>query len=351
MRILHISSPLTWRGGEQQLAYLIDELRERGIDQEVLCADGSAVESFCRNNKVTCYTFNKNILQIVSASIINEICVNDNISLIHTHDAHSHSAAVLSSMIFGNSTPIIVSRRTNFPICTNWFSKVKYNHSSVSRIVCVSEKIKEHSSILIKDMSHMLDMVSPDSFKNAIEKLKPLVKEEEKNIPGSVLEANNNSIKVDLSKRKPDPYVFEKSENEIIKEKIIMDEENDSEDIFFQNYESEILKPIKSIDSLLKQIASFDVAEDEIFRWADLMKTNGDLSAKIGFEIIANMHRILSRAFSLLDTGELVPKADVIESMRACLIVIVAVVKGKEVDITNYLNSAEEFGRKIQIFN
>jgi hypothetical protein len=214
-----------------------------------------------------------------------------------------------------------------------------------------SEKIKEHSSILIKDMSHMLDMVSPDSFKHAIEKLRPLVKEEEKNIAVPVFETANNSIKVDLSKRKPDPYVFEKSENEIIKEKIIMDEENDNEDIFFQNYETEILKPIKSIDSLLKQISSYDVAEDEIFRWANLMKTNGDLSAKIGFEIIANMHRILSRAFTLISTKELVPKPDVIESMRASLIVIVAVIKGKEVDITNYLNRAEEFGRKIQILN
>jgi hypothetical protein len=93
------------------------------------------------------------------------------------------------------------------------------------------------------------------------------------------------------------------------------------------------------------------VAEDEIFRWANLMKTNGDLSAKIGFEIIANMHRILSRAFNLIGTKELVPKPDVIESMRASLIVIVAVIKGKEVDITNYLNRAEEFGRKIQILN
>jgi hypothetical protein len=214
-----------------------------------------------------------------------------------------------------------------------------------------SEKMKEHSSILIKDMSHMLDVVSPDSFKHAIEKLKPFVKEEEKNIPVSVLETTNNSIKVDLSNRKTDPDVFEKSENEIIKEKIIMDEENDNEDLFFQNYESEILKPIKSIDFLLKQISSYDVAEDEIFRWATLMKTNGDLSAKIGFEIIANMHRILSRAFTLIGTKELVPKSEVLESMRASLIVIVAVIKGKEVDITNYLNRAEEFGRRIQILN
>jgi len=213
-----------------------------------------------------------------------------------------------------------------------------------------SEKMKEHSSILIKDMSHMLDMVSPDSFKHAIEKLRPFVIED-KNISEPVLETVNNSIKIDLSSRKQDPDIFEKSENEIIKEKIIMEEENDNEDIFFQNYESEILKPIKSIDSLLKKISTYEVAEDEIFRWANLMKTNGNLSAKIGFEIIANMHRILSRAFTLIGTKELVPKFEVIESMRASLIVIVAVIKGKEVDITNYLNRAEEFGRKIQILN
>src|ERR1035437_1010386 len=214
-----------------------------------------------------------------------------------------------------------------------------------------SEKIKEHSSILIKDMSHMLDIVSPDSFKHAIDKLRPLVKKEEKNVLIRTPEPVNNSIKVDLSKRRPNTDMFEKSENEIIKEKIIMDEENDNEDLFFQNYESEILRPIRSIDLLLKQISSNEVAEEEIDRWAKLMKTNGDLSAKIGFEIIANMHRILSRAFTLISTKELVPKPEVIESMRASLIVIVAVVKGKEVDITNYLNRAEEFGRKIQILN
>jgi hypothetical protein len=209
-----------------------------------------------------------------------------------------------------------------------------------------SDKIKEHSATLIKDISHMLDIVTPDSFKQAIEKLKPIIKEEEINI-----EPVNDSIKVDLSKRKPNPDIFEKSENEIIKEKIIMDEENDNEELFFQNYETEILKPIKLVDSLLKQISSYEVEEEDIARWAKLMKTNGELSAKIGFDIIANMHRILSTAFTLLSTKELVPKPEVIESMRACLIVIVAVVKGKEVDITNYLNRAEEFGRKIQLLN
>jgi len=43
------------------------------------------------------------------------------------------------------------------------------------------------------------------------------------------------------------------------------------------------------------------------------------------------------------------PGKDVVDALRACLIVIVAVVKGKEVDITNYLNRAEEFGKRIKI--
>src|ERR1035437_642381 len=57
-----------------------------------------------------------------------------------------------------------------------------------------SEKIKEHSAILIKDISHMLDIVSPDSFKHAIDKLRPLVKKEEKNVLIRTPEPVNNSI-------------------------------------------------------------------------------------------------------------------------------------------------------------
>ena len=57
------------------------------------------------------------------------------------------------------------------------------------------------------------------------------------------------------------------------------------------------------------------------------------------------------KALKLIKSQELVPGKNVIESMRACLIVIVAVVRGKEVDITNYLNKAEDFERKIQTTN
>ena len=169
MKILHISSPLTWRGGEQQLAYLLEELKAKGMEQEVLCAKGSAVESYCLNNNITCFTFNRKNLRIVPANIINRICLNNNIDLIHTHDSHGHTAALISALLFGNVIPLIVSRRTIFPIGQNWLSRFKYNHSSVSRIVCVSEKIKEQISNSISDNSKVVTVhsgIDVSRFKN-----------------------------------------------------------------------------------------------------------------------------------------------------------------------------------------
>jgi len=213
----------------------------------------------------------------------------------------------------------------------------------------LSDKFKEHSQFLIKDLSHMLDMVSPGTFKKAIEKLA----ENRETGPGKIPEKqseqkNKDGLSIDLSKRQPDENVFVKPETEIIKEKLIFEEEKDDESLFIQNYESEILKPVKPIDNLLKQLSKNEYNPEDLINYAKLMKVNGEMSAKIGFDIISNMHRILAKSLFLIRIRELMPGREVIEAMRACLIVIVAVVKGKEVDITNYLNRAEEFGKKIQ---
>jgi len=76
------------------------------------------------------------------------------------------------------------------------------------------------------------------------------------------------------------------------------------------------------------------------------MKEHASLVSLQGFHILAKMHEIIASSFDAIIKGNLVADKPVIESLRACLIVIVAVVKRKEVDITGYLNRAEEFGNK-----
>lgn len=200
----------------------------------------------------------------------------------------------------------------------------------------ISDQFKEHSRFLIKDLGHMLDVCTPINFKSAIEKLK------------GVEAYSKEEIKVDLSKRDFDSTVFEKSETEEIKEDLIFGEVEETEDEeIIQNFESTILSPVKPLDNLLKKISENDVEYEELIRFSKLMEENAALSRKIGFEILSGMHKIIARALLLIRDRELMPGRDVIESLRACLIVIVAVVRGKDVDINNYLNKAEQFGNQI----
>ena len=125
-----------------------------------------------------------------------------------------------------------------------------------------------------------------------------------------------------------------------------MDDDRE-DDQFFQNYESTILKPIKPLDAMLKTLADGQTDKEDLVSFADTLSHNAEVSSRAGFEIIANMHKIVARALRLINKNNLTADKETIESMRACLIVIVAVVRGKEVNITNYLNRAEEFGERI----
>ena len=48
MNILHVAAAESWRGGEQQVAWLIDELKALGHASMVCCARGSAMEKYCK---------------------------------------------------------------------------------------------------------------------------------------------------------------------------------------------------------------------------------------------------------------------------------------------------------------
>ncbi len=142
MKILHISSPKSWRGGEQQLAYLIEELRQQEAEQLIMCPVGSEMEMYCKKQGYPYITYHKRFsVNPLVAIKIKRICRQHSIDLIHTHDSHSHTFACLAALL-GNKPPIIVSRRVDFPIKNTRLSHWKYNHPNVARILCVSKFIK-----------------------------------------------------------------------------------------------------------------------------------------------------------------------------------------------------------------
>lgn len=160
MNVLHLSSERSWRGGEQQIAYLIDELGREGIENRVACRQGSAFENYCLQQAIPHISlpFSSSV-DFRTALGLKRYCREHAPDLMHLHSSKSHGLAVLSAWL-GNPTPMVLSRRVDFPLKKNWLSQKKYNHPGIRRILCVSDAIRE---IVQKDIANPQKVVTVHS--------------------------------------------------------------------------------------------------------------------------------------------------------------------------------------------
>jgi len=159
--ILHVVTAVSWRGGEQQVAYLVRALNEKSIRQTVLCTSGSEMERFCRSENLDHITVpHKRGINMQFAKQVKKAVVSKDLNLVHTHDSHAHSYAVYAALLFGNHTGIVVHRRVDFPVKNNMLSKYKYNFRYIRRIICVSDKIREITGHSITDKSKLITIHS-----------------------------------------------------------------------------------------------------------------------------------------------------------------------------------------------
>jgi len=204
----------------------------------------------------------------------------------------------------------------------------------------LSDKFKEHSQLVVKDLNLTLDTMTPSSYKEITKKLDEFTKQTISEEP------KEDFLTIDLTGRKNS--FTEKTTNEKRKESFILEVEDHDDQLFFQNFEATILNPVKEIEATLKNLGDGEVKATELRKYESVMRVNATLSEKFGTEITTEMHKILANAFRMIQLKELQPGKELIEAMRSCLIVIVALVRNKDIDITYYLNRAEEFGKKLQ---
>lgn len=160
--ITHLSTPKTWRGGEQQIAYLATELDKQKVRQTILTPQNSSLSDFIEKYNQENTTTNlvakelEGRTKFGQAKFLTSFCKNNKVDIVHLHDAHAHTIAVLSAIFFQNKTKFILSRRVIFPLKDNFFSMYKYNYPSIKKIVCVSDKVKEVVAQNIKDKSKLV---------------------------------------------------------------------------------------------------------------------------------------------------------------------------------------------------
>lgn len=195
MKILHLSSERTWRGGEQQIAYLIDESSKNNIESIVACRKGSAFSIYCKKENIPFVEIGfKNEVDLFSAYKIKQICKLHHVDIVHAHSSHSQAIGVLSSVL-GNKRPIILSRKVDFPIKNNWLSRWKFNHKSIQHIICVSNAIKKIILPDLKNKTHLSvvhDGIDINRFENVVSK--NILREEYKISPDKKIIANISAI-------------------------------------------------------------------------------------------------------------------------------------------------------------
>lgn len=155
MRVLHVSSAKTHRGGEHQISLLIKQLSGLEVENVLLCPSGSELskKEITGLDKLVTYIKLTPANLLVSA-FIKKLVEEEGIDIIHLHDPHSHQFAFYSYKLFSNKVPCVVTRRVSFPIKRT--SKSYYTHHMVKQVICVSNSVKESLSNLNLDASKLV---------------------------------------------------------------------------------------------------------------------------------------------------------------------------------------------------
>lgn len=147
MRILHLDTERTWRGGEAQLLHLAEGLAGRGHVCIVAGPPASpllkrAVEKGLRTEGVSM----PSEWSPTAVWRIARILKRERMDVIHMHTSHACTLGGWAARLAGVPARVI-SRRVDFSVRPNPFRKLKYQWG-VDRIVAISEGVRD---VLIKD--------------------------------------------------------------------------------------------------------------------------------------------------------------------------------------------------------
>jgi glycosyltransferase involved in cell wall biosynthesis len=140
MLSLHIDTRPDWRGGQQQILLLTDELRRRGHDAQLLALTGSPLARRAAADGFTVYSISRSIARFAAALEIRHILKRMHCDIVHAHDPHSLTAAWLAGA--HRSSTLVVARRVAYPLTSSRIGLARYRAArlilAVSRYVANS---------------------------------------------------------------------------------------------------------------------------------------------------------------------------------------------------------------------
>ena len=116
MKILHINTERSWRGGEQQTLYLATGLKERSITNALVWQPNTELERRARESGVETHAVKmRGEWDLLAVLAIRKLIKQSGFDIVHMHTSHAHSLGVVASG-FGRNARTVVSRRVDFSI-------------------------------------------------------------------------------------------------------------------------------------------------------------------------------------------------------------------------------------------
>jgi hypothetical protein len=211
-------------------------------------------------------------------------------------------------------------------------------------------KISEISALALK-LKHAYEYISSPKlqFINISEYFKKQTNE-------IIYDLLNFLNKVDLNKLKdillPGLEIEYKEENNLeIETKTINKNIETVENPDYKKFEKRIIQQIKYYDEFLTRLYQQGIDLNELMEAVDEAKKIEEEIEEHKFEVLANIQNTFSTTLELIFKNTLPITNDTIESLRACLIVIAAVIKNKDIDLSYYLSRVDNLKKIINSFH
>lgn len=136
MRIAHVDSEHTWRGGQAQVMALLTGLAARGHANQLHCPEGP-LAGRARAAGLVVHPFRaRSDLDVSAAWTLARSWRDHPPDLVHLHSARAHAVGSWAARWAGG-LPVVVSRRVDFEVAASPWSAFKYRHG-VDRYLCIS---------------------------------------------------------------------------------------------------------------------------------------------------------------------------------------------------------------------
>ena len=143
MKIVHVNTERTWRGGESQVFNLMRGLARLGHEASAVTLPGSALAERCREEGLPVFELAmRSDADLPAALRLARHLRGQPCDILHAQTARAHSLGLLAR-ILGVRAKLVVSRRIDFPVRRDPFNQWKYRSRLVDRYIAVAGNIQD----------------------------------------------------------------------------------------------------------------------------------------------------------------------------------------------------------------